>query len=226
MKSASRNIGSMVSKAACCSTVSIPLPYHVFRFKVSLMLVLALSFFAPKAWSSVEPPYRTDPPSGLKHDSHELPLAVKVELFELFTGCESVHVVIEELGPEARVLALHEADIQNLAESRLRAAQIYAEQPSLPFLRVWVNIASDAFWVQVEFNKAVYDKLARDMGTAFPGVARTWARQIVGTYGTDGPRGGSFISSTLSRLLDEFLAEYLRINGLACELKTLFSHEP
>lgn len=131
------------------------------------------------------------------------------QFFALFTNCQPVTLTVD-LDPGR--LALTEADIRNLVESRLRAAKIYTDEVRayMPIFSVQVNVVEDAFGVQLELTKALYDKALYDSGLEFSGPAPTWSRWITGTHNYSG--GGAFILSALSQLMDEFLADYLRVN--------------
>ena len=77
---------------------------------------------------------------------------------------------------------------------------------SVPFLYVRVDAVGRAFHVALEYHKQVVD-VASDEAYA----TRTWRVGGTGTGDVD------YIVSALSRYLDEFLTEYLRVNEAACE---------
>ena len=58
-----------------------------------------------------------------------------------------------------------------------------------------------------------YVKLMRDLETGLVGLAGFWDRGSTGVYG--GVDVG-FIVSSVAEKVDEFLADYLRINDAAC----------
>ena len=92
-------------------------------------------------------------------------------------------------------------------ESRLRSARLLsADARSL--LRVHVNVVDRAFSVNIS-----YVKLMRDLETGLVGLAGFWSRGSTGVYG--GVDVG-FIVSSVAEKVDEFLADYLRINDAAC----------
>ena len=112
--------------------------------------------------------------------------------------------------------------MQAAAESRLRAARLYAVTgDSLEdvienvmkvggaCLYVYVRVVGAAFHVSVEYNKVVKDRFGR------ANRAVTWVTRSTGTHGRD----AGFILSDLSRHLDKFLADYLRVNEAACEAR-------
>ena len=99
--------------------------------------------------------------------------------------------------------------LETAARSRLRGARIYTDPPGPVdgILMVSVIVAGDrAFAYHVWFEKMQTDKIA-DMGFA-DWSPTGWTRSAVG-IGTD----TSFILGSLSRVFDEFIDEYLRVNS-------------
>ena len=90
-------------------------------------------------------------------------------------------------------------------------ARLYNADPGTPFLFVRVNVVGVAFHVSVDYIKWVEDSAS---GVSRP--ARTWERLSTGTHRLDASYA-SYILSELSQKVDEFIDEYLRVNGASCE---------
>lgn len=150
-------------------------------------------------------------PTGAVEQQNPDP-SVQAQDFELFTSCQPVSLVVESLGTDAEKIVLTRTDIINAVESRLRAARIYTDKSLQPYISIAVNVVGQAFSIDFQLHKALYDR-----GIGLAGLAPTWSKVLTGTHGNRGYESGSYILSLLSRLLDEFLAEYLRVNEKACE---------
>ena len=135
-----------------------------------------------------------------------------LDRFDLFTNCEPMAIVVEDLSSAGKKLGLTNADIQANVESRLRAARIYTNQRTPHYLHIVVSVIGRAFSIDVEFKKSLFDSLY----TELQGGAGTWRDGITGTHGGRGRGGGSYILSGLSQMLDRFIADYLRVNETAC----------
>ena len=121
-----------------------------------------------------------------------------------------MHLIVEDLHPDATDIGLTREAILAAAESRLRSARIYTSYTSkwTHYLYVQVSVVGGAFGIDMYFNKSVFDLAS---GENF--FASTWSIGKAGTHG----RSSSYILSSLSELLDTFLVEYLRVNEEACE---------
>ena len=132
----------------------------------------------------------------------------RFDRFRLFNDCQPMFLLVEGLPSDALEIGLTHESIQAVAESRMRSARIYTSDQSAPaHLYILVNVVSQAFNLSVEFNKWVYDFASESERSA-----TTW--QIGGT-GTSNDEG--YILSAISRYMDQFLVEYLRVNESACE---------
>ena len=133
--------------------------------------------------------------------------------FQLWTGCQPMSLVVEDLSAAASEIGLTEAALRAAAESRLRGARLYTAVPWAwdPPLYLRVSVVSSAFSVALRFNKQVYDPAS---GESY--LAPTFAIGTTGTHGSDGA-SSSYILGSVSELLDQFLLQYLRVNESACE---------
>lgn len=133
-----------------------------------------------------------------------------LDRFKLYNACRPMEVLVEDFPNEARGLGLTRQGFEVAAESRLRAARLYSEDRNEnggAYLYLMTTVVSRAFTVEVHYKKVVTD----DFQIAVP--ASTWRDGFIGTYGRD----ASYIMSSLSELLDQFLAEYLRVNEAECD---------
>ena len=136
------------------------------------------------------------------------------DLFDLCPPDERMHLAIETLPDDAAQGGLTGDQIRDSAESRLRAAGIYDANAD-PSLYINVNVGSPTrgsghfpfYSIMVEYNRFMFDHRI----PLLRGV-RTWWTGSVG-QGSSGS-----ILSRLSRHLDRFLAEYLRMrDSKACQ---------
>ncbi len=172
---------------------------------------LAPLFFLVLAFLVV-PSTGQDALSGLRPDDRK-----GVERFQLFNACRPMLLSIASLVNDEASIGLTEVDLQAAVESRLRAARLFApiglegmNKTDAAMLDVNVHVAGRTFGITVKYQKVVRDKFG------LFGRAATWA-----TGGTGGRHGGDagYILSRLSRYLDQFLADYLRVNEAACEAR-------
>lgn len=130
-----------------------------------------------------------------------------VDSFQLFTRCAPIGVEFSVAG-DPPIPGLAQEAVERAVTSRLRSARIYKTVVEAPgFLSVRVNSYQRAFGVDVEFQKVL-----RDEFTGVEGSATTWRSGGVGTYGND----GQFVRGVLAEKMDEFIDEYLRVNGAWC----------
>ena len=129
--------------------------------------------------------------------------------FQLFNRCQPIVPVIAEL-PEGASIGLSEDALRAAVESRLRSARLYQSDAPLAGAVLYVRVSvsrSRAFVLNVSFMRRLQDATNRSSG-----LAATWARGIFGVTSR-----ADLILSALSQHLDEFLAEYLRVNESACK---------
>lgn len=133
-----------------------------------------------------------------------------IKRFQLFADCRPMRLLVERLPDGASKIGLTKEAIQAAVESRLRSARLYRSMPGSPFhyLYVNVNVFGRAFSIGLEFRKRVRDILSGDTGRA-----ATWNAGATGTHGGS----ANYIVSHVSRFMDRFLVEFLRVNERACE---------
>ena len=131
-----------------------------------------------------------------------------LERFELFNACRPMRLLVEGLDDDAAAIGLNKAALQAAAESRLRAARLYTEDPERAdwaYLYVNVNVVNPAYSISASYRKKVTDAFGES------GLATTWSSDSAGQSSKAG-----FIVSSLSRHMDRFLTAYLRVNEEAC----------
>ena len=132
-----------------------------------------------------------------------------LELFQLFNWCQPMGVTVEDLTAEATRLGLSKSQLQIAAESRLRAARIYGgNEETDSFLYVRAGVTRRAFTLDLEYRKLMMDVASKQLAPA-----PSWTAQHYGTHGGD----TRTIMALLAERLDEFLANYLRVNERICE---------
>ena len=123
-----------------------------------------------------------------------------------------MRLVVESLDEDAIRGDLTEGQIRNAAESRLRAARIYDPEAD-SYLYINVNAGSPQMGHFQFFAIGVtYKRVLLDPRLPWFGYAATW------DTGFAGQGGSSYILSNLTRLLDKFLVEYLRVrDSVECQ---------
>ena len=134
--------------------------------------------------------------------------ANEIERLQLYNACRPV--TLQVAVGRGRGVGVRERALQRAAESRLRAARLYArnlDESRGASLLVTAEVGpGKVFSVAVHFLKVVAD-LYGEMG----GVP-TWQTESQGTHGGD----AQFVVGAVSRLLDDYIASYLRVNETAC----------
>ena len=148
-------------------------------------------------------------PAGAQ--TSETERAARFERRVLSNACGPMAVTIRT--PEHPRLA---APVQDAAESRLRAARVYADaltDPQPSALVVAIELVPEygvgRYQVSVKYEKPVMDPVT---GLTRIGAASSRMRLGVEDRVNDDPE----ILNTVSELLDQFLAAYLRVNAEAC----------
>lgn len=143
--------------------------------------------------------------------AEELSRTTSTDLFQLYTNCERMNLVVENLSPDAAKIGLTRRQIIAAVESRLRSSRLYSNDLKGVYLYVRVNVVGSAFDVLLTFSKTLHDPISK-----LDNYAETWKRGFTGTHGRS---GGGYIVSSVSLLIDEFFVEYFRVNEKACERK-------
>lgn len=131
-----------------------------------------------------------------------------LDRFMLWFGCQPVRLSVEHLDKEAADIGLTQEAITVAVRSRLRAARLYDETDfPFTFLYVSVDVARQAFVINVFYNKWLQDQVSGEGG-----IATTWRSGTIGMHGND----SGYILSHLSRHIDHFIDEYLRVNSDSC----------
>ena len=134
--------------------------------------------------------------------------------FELFNNCEPMGLSVNSQFIKDR--------IQTMAESRLRAARLFAFEvtPTTSSMVVFVGRSQikDTDGTQIGVMAVAnvsYRKLVEDAwGNARP--AETWSSFIYNGYGGTEEAITGGIMQNMSEMIDGFLLEYLRVNEAAC----------
>lgn len=131
-----------------------------------------------------------------------------IDRFQLFTACEPMSLLVEELPEDAKKIKLTEKAITNSVDSKLPIGRILYKESAGSQLYVNVSVVKSAFNINLEFRRFLDDPRFPELF----GMATTWNQTIIGQHGGS----ADYILSTLSRMVDEFLAKYLRVNEEAC----------
>ena len=137
------------------------------------------------------------------------PERTALDRFRLYDACRpmALWAPLAADGREAEEIGLGGEDLRLAAESRLRAARLYADPDAAKsLLQVSVSLFGSAFHVKVEYYKKTTDASGQ------PGPSITWQAGSLGVHG----KNADYVVSSLSRLLDRFIAEYLRVNAEDC----------
>ena len=129
-------------------------------------------------------------------------------MFELYTACAPVHLVVEDVPPDAAKIGLTRDQISLTVRSRLRGARIYDRVEGEPHLYVNVNVVGVSFSYSVELKQSLINP---EQG--IDGIASTWNTGGLGTHG--GSLG--YILQVIGQATDRFIDEYLEINESDCK---------
>ena len=129
------------------------------------------------------------------------------ERFKLFAECKPMGIVVEHLNKDASKIGLTRKSLQYAAESRLRMARLYSSKSS-HYLYINITNLDKAYSLELSFKKKVRDHFS-DLNS----FAVTWDIRSVGKVGNS---GADFVLSVLSKYMDEFISEFLRVNEKAC----------
>ncbi len=136
------------------------------------------------------------------------------DIFQLCTSMERIKLVVEETPSAAIEVGLTKERIENVAESRLRAARIY-DPEGADFLYIQTNAITPTFVsgqkigdgqtiaisYQLGFNKFILDIDVTEFG-----FAETWSQ------GSILMADANFTVQAVSEAVDRFINAFLRVN--------------
>lgn len=138
------------------------------------------------------------------------------ERFQLYNACKPIDFVAIIDGDSEPVAGITKESLQAAIESRLRVARMF-DAKAASHVRYYVHVVSPpdsgrwTYQTELAFRKSV-----RDIESGQTRLASTWSRGSTG-YGPAGSRTQDRILAVLRGYMDEFLAEYLRVNAKACQ---------
>ena len=147
-------------------------------------------------------------------------LEKRTERFSLYNACKPMQIYVQLQQSDDEKIDLTEAEVRAAVESRLRAAGLYDSDASSIFGVHVLLLASRytdgarAGWSYTQ--KAYFEKWLWDEVSAEEWLAPTWGRSATG-YGPPNSSTRSMILDGIRGYMDEFLAEYLRVNEAACK---------
>ena len=131
---------------------------------------------------------------------------------ELFAQCAQVKYFL--LGGEQKdldkLLSLTRDSIENAVESRLRSARLYNKAARQYLLVNITMMKPSTYGVNLRLKRWL-----PDLGYGRGGVVTVWTTGSIGAHGGR----GQYLLGVVSKHLDKFLAEYLRVNEEACAKK-------
>ena len=136
--------------------------------------------------------------AGLRGQSTEGP-----NRFELFNDCKPMTLEVASVSSDMLDLGITEANVRAAIESRLRAARVHSSVAPAS-----LHIAVGRYAIKLAYRKPLQDFAS--------GETKTITTYVNAVAVRDGTAVG--VVSELSTLLENFLADYLRINGSACSL--------
>lgn len=129
-----------------------------------------------------------------------------LEGFWLGNECEPIALLVEQVGRAETRLGLTQQRIITTVRSRLRAARLYWDRIG-PYLYVNIHVVGDAVSIRVTFNKPLSDPISGQKQ-----IATTWNQGVLGQN-----NNADDVLASLSRLIDGFIDNYLRVNEAACQ---------
>ena len=133
------------------------------------------------------------------------------DIFRLGNKCRPLTLLVENLDKYAADIGLERRDIETTIRSRMRGARIYSdneEASNYAFLHARIDVFRPAFNIRLELNKVMFES---PDSTGF--ATESWGTGTIGTHGGD----ANYVLSSVARLTDYFIDEYLRVNKEACE---------
>ena len=149
-----------------------------------------------------------------KEYARKVKLEVELERFQLFNNCAPMHLIVVEDLPESEwEVPANEKHLHELALGRLQIARLYGGPDSDSLLEIRVGVLLIPNQGRV-FNIGLrYYKEMSDPATGITMPAPAWIDGGLGAQNTD----DDFVIAKLSKHLDDFLTEYVRVNKEACE---------
>jgi len=131
------------------------------------------------------------------------------ERFSLFTDCESVSVVVEDIPGKWALSDITRATVQSATESRVKAAGFFKARDELPSLQIAIVYLDDYYSYSVALFKPMHDLWSESLGHTI-----SWQRKGIGVENDP-----EETMSDLMDLVDSFLTQYRRANAAACKTK-------
>ena len=136
------------------------------------------------------------------------------DIFQLCTSLEKIGLFVEDTPSDAIEIGLTTERIENIAESRLRAARIY-DPEGADYLHIKTNAIAPKFVsgekigdgqsvaasYQLGFKKAIFESDVKEFGHA-----ETWSQGAILLGKAD------YIVQSISEAVDSFISEFLRVN--------------
>ena len=131
------------------------------------------------------------------------------------TGLETsyykkLHVTVKQIQPNSAAITAKK--VQSFVELKLRQSGIFPAKDSFPYLYVTIKVIKNSFSINLEFvQKTYYHVREGEKLKTYYSAGTTWRRGIVGLSDNPYP-SQKLVMSSLERLVNEFLIEYLRVN--------------
>ena len=132
--------------------------------------------------------------------------------FQLWSNCEPMSLVVEELSENADRIGLRQESIIATAERGLRSVRLYDPSADRSYLYVVVTVGKVAYSIRVAYNK-----LVRDTYSDLSFFAQTWDRGAVGLHGDDPER----IRLQVRDFVTAFVIAHGSVNAEFCDLDWL-----
>ena len=155
----------------------------------------------------------------LGDDAHAWNDEARSKRFKLFNECKPMRVLVGlQLADNEAIPNLTKEAIQAAVESRLRAARLFDDGASsrvftyVQLLRQIVGGRHSGWVYRIDFemDKTVWDLISKEQE-----MVSTWTVGSLGTAPTN--QAADAILGTVRGYMDQFLAEYLRVNEKACQ---------
>ena len=121
--------------------------------------------------------------------------------FQLFNDCKPIGLVVGKVFNDLQSLGIAEKNVQAAAESRLRAARLYTNNAP-----AFLYVAAGRYAIQLQYRKPL-----RDIASGETRSLQTFSKSATVPNGT-----AAGVMLEVSKLLDLFLVDYLRVNESAC----------